>query len=209
MYRELRFHKRKIMIVISNPTEITNEINIINSLFEEGMELFHIRKPNYSIEELRSFLSAINSSYYSKLVLHQHHELAEEFQIKRVHFTEKERLTKPVKLSKPDRYKFLSTSVHSIKDFNILSNAFDYAFLSPIYPSISKQNYVPTKNAFEEIKKRTNHHTKLIALGGISVENIEEVLHNNFDDYALLGAIWNTKNPIENFKKCQTIAQSF
>lgn len=208
MYRELRFHKRKIMIVISNPTEIVNEVSIINSLFEEGMELFHIRKPNYSIEKLRSFLLAIHSNYYSKLVLHQHHELTEEFQIKKVHFTEKDRLNKiPDKFQKSVR--FLSTSVHSIEDFNDLPNVYNYAFLSPIYSSISKQNYVPTKNAFEEIKKRTNHHTKLIALGGISVENIEKVLHNNFDDYALLGAIWNTKNPIENFKKCQTIAQSF
>ena len=197
------------MIVISNPTEIVNETNIIHALFEEGMELCHIRKPNYSIEELRSFLSAINSSYYSKLVLHQHHELAEEFQIKRLHFTEKERLTKPVKLSKPDNYKFLSTSVHSIEDFNELSDAFDYAFLSPVYPSISKQNYRPTKNTFEEIKKRNNQHTKLIALGGISHEDIEEVLCNGFDDFALLGSIWKAKNPVKNLKKCLKIVHSF
>ncbi|WP_445710222.1 thiamine phosphate synthase [Flavobacterium sp.] len=195
------------MIVISNPIEIVNEINIIHSLFEEGMELFHIRKPNYSKEELRLFLSKINSSYYSKLVLHQRHDLAEEFQIKRLHFTEKEKLTKPDRFLKPVRS--LSTSVHSIEAFNGLTKAFDYAFLSPIYPSISKQNYVPTKNALEEIKKRTNQNTKLIALGGVSVENIEEVLTNGFDDFALLGTIWNSKNPIENFKICQQIAHSF
>ena len=198
------------MIVISNPTEIVNEVNIIHTLFEEGMEWFHIRKPNYSKEQLRSFISAIHSSYYSKLVLHQQHNLTEEFQIKRLHFTEKDRLDKiPVRYSKPDWCKSLSTSVHSIEDFNGLPNIFDYAFLSPIYPSISKDKYVPTKNAFEELKKRTNQHTKLIALGGISVENIEEVLTNGFDDFALLGTLWNTKNPIENFKKCQTIVHSF
>ncbi|NHN27968.1 thiamine phosphate synthase [Flavobacterium jejuense] len=195
------------MIVISNPMEIVNETNIINALFEEGMELFHIRKPNYSIEELRSFLSAINSSYYSKLVLHQHHVLAEKFQIKRLHFTEKDRLAKPNRFLKPVR--FLSTSVHSITDFNGLPNIFDYSFLSPIYSSISKENYVPTKNAFEEIKKRTNQHTKLIALGGVSVENIKNTLSNGFDNIAILGTIWNSKNPIENFKKCQKIVHSF
>lgn len=195
------------MIVISNPTEIVNEINLIHTLFKEGMKLFHVRKPNYSKEELRSFLSAINSSYYSKLVLHQHHDLSEEFEIDRLHFTEKDRLAKPNRFLKPDR--FLSTSVHSITDFNGLPNAFDYAFLSPIYPSISKEDYVPTKNALEEIKKRTNQQTKLIALGGISVENIEEVMQNGFDDFALLGTIWNTEKSIENFKKCQKIVHSF
>lgn len=195
------------MIVISNPTEIINETNIIHALFEEGLELFHVRKPNYSIEELRSFLSAINSRYYSKLVLHHHHDLAEEFQIDRLHFTEKDRLNKPNRFLNPVR--FLSTSVHSITDFNGLPNIFDYAFLSPIYPSISKQNYVPKKNAFKEIKMRTNNYTKLIALGGISFENIEEVITNGFDDFALLGTIWNTEKSIKHFKKCQKIAHSF
>lgn len=195
------------MIVISNPTEIVNETNIIHALFEEGLELFHVRKPNYSKEELFSFLLTINSRFYSKLVLHHHHDLAEEFQIDRLHFTEKDRLNKPNRFLKPVR--FLSTSVHSIVDFNGLPDVFDYAFLSPIYPSISKQNYVPIKNAFEEIKKRTNHHTKLIALGGISIENIEEVIINGFDDFALLGTIWNTEKPIKNFKKCQKIVHSF
>lgn len=198
------------MIVISNPTEIVNETNIIHTLFKEGMELFHIRKPDYSKEELRLFLSKINSKYHFKLVLHQHHSLVEEFQMERFHFTEKDRLDKtPVRFLKPDWCKSLSTSVHSIEDFNSLPNAFDYAFLSPIYPSISKENYVPTKNAFEEIKKRTNQYTKLIALGGISSENIERTIANGFDNVALLGTIWNNTNAIESFKKCQKIARSF
>ena len=197
------------MIVISNPTEIVNEINIVHILFEEGMEFFHVRKPIYSKEEMHSFLSAINSNYYSKLVLHQHHELAEEFQINRFHFTEKDReeLKTPARFSKPCRS--ISTSVHSIEGFNNVSNIFDYAFLSPVYPSISKENYIPTKNAFKDIKERTNQHTKLIALGGISPENIEHTITNGFDDIALLGVIWRSTNPIENFKKCQKIVHSF
>ena len=195
------------MIVISNPDEIMNEINIIHALFENDMELFHIRKPDYSKDKMQSFISKINSKYHSKLVLHQYHNLAKEFQIKRLHFTEKDRLTIPDRFQKPVRY--FSTSVHSIVDFNGLPNEFDYAFLSPIYSSISKENYVPTKNAFEEIKKRTNWHTKLIALGGISAVNIQKTINNGFDGIALLGTIWNNKNPIENFKKCQQIARLY
>jgi thiamine-phosphate pyrophosphorylase len=194
------------MIVISNPDEIMNEINIIHALFEEGMELFHIRKPDYSKNKMQSFISKIDSKYHSKLVLHHYHNLAEEFQINRLHFTERERIN-PIRVLNSDWV--MSTATHNIETFNNLKNDFDYAFLSPIYPSISKENYVPTKNAFEEIKKRTNWHTKLIALGGISAENIEKTIHNGFDDIALLGTIWNSKNPIENFKKCQQIVLSF
>lgn len=68
---------------------------------------------------------------------------------------------------------------------------------------------MPETDAFEAIKQRTNFSTKLIALGGISPENIQQTLENGFDDVALLGSIWNSNKSIENFKKCQQIALSY
>lgn len=79
------------MIVISNPTLIKNEISTINLLFENGMELFHIRKPDFSTAEMKAFLSEIKSDYRHYLVLHSHHQLAVEFGIHRIHFTEKKK----------------------------------------------------------------------------------------------------------------------
>src|SRR5207248_661643 len=102
-----------------------------------------------------------------------------------------------------------STSVHSINYFNDLNpksiHKFDYAFLSPIYPSISKPEYSSKINLAETIKQRTNFSTKLIALGGITSENIKTIFENGFDDAAILGTIWASNNPIENFKRCQQI----
>ena len=67
------------MILISNPTTIANEIETIHMLFEEGLELLHIRKPNYSEEEMKDFLSEINQEFRSQLALHSHHQLAIDF----------------------------------------------------------------------------------------------------------------------------------
>lgn len=203
------------MIVISNPIKTNNEINIIHSLFEEGLLLFHVRKPDFSEKEMKAYLSDIKIDFRSQLVLHSHHHLAAEFRINRIHFTEKERIAilNPVaKLTRPTKNTFqkmvkkgihLSTSVHTIEDFNALGNAFDYAFLSPVYPSISKENYSSKTNLLEEIKKRTNYTTQLIALGGMDSKNTAHTLKTGFDDVALLGTIWNSANPIENFKLCQ------
>jgi len=195
------------MIVISNPTEIANEHQIIQALFEEGLELFHIRKPNASEEELRCYITAIDSKYHSKLVLHQQYNLVAEFQLERLHFSEKVRQTIPDTFQK--LVPFLSTSVHTITDFNNLSERYDAAFISPIYPSISKTDYKPTQNLLEQTKERTNWKTKWIALGGISAENIVATLTQGFDDVALLGTIWNSTNPIQNFKKCQKIVHTY
>ncbi|KFF15239.1 thiamine phosphate synthase [Flavobacterium hydatis] len=196
------------MIVLSNPTTITNEINVIHSLFEEGLQLFHVRKPSYSLKEMISFVAQINPEFRPQLVLHSHHELVESFKINRIHFTEEKRKNN---LEFPPKFTnlILSTSTHSISDFNSLTPEFEYAFLSPVYPSISKENYLPKTDLFEAIKDRTNTKTKLIALGGINPENIEKSLTNGFDNVALLGTIWNAENPIKNFKSCQRIALSY
>lgn len=205
------------MIVITNPIPIINEIDTIHSLFENGLGLLHIRKPTFSSAEMKAFLSEIKSDFRQNLVLHSHHHLADEFRINRIHFTEKERIAilNPVaKLTRPTKKALqklvkkglhLSTSVHTIEDFDALDNAFGYAFLSPVYPSISKENYSSKTNLLEDIKKRTNYTTQLIALGGMDSKNTVHALKTGFDDVALLGAIWNTNNPIENFKLCRKI----
>lgn len=195
------------MIVITNPIPITNEIKTIHSLFESGLELLHVRKPDYSEEVMKAFLSKIELRYHSNLVLHQHHNLAEYFGIHRIHYTENQRTQLSIT---SDQFAAFtrSTSTHSIADFNSLNNGFDYTFLSPIYPSISKPDYASNLNHLEMVKQRTNFKTRLVALGGISSENIKETYRLGFDAVALLGTIWNSTNPIENFKLCQQIAHT-
>lgn len=192
------------MIVITNPTAVANEINIIHSLFAEGLSLLHIRKPDFTEEETSVFVSEIGLEFKDRLVLHQHHKLAEKLGINRLHYPEKDRLHFTI----TDEH-LKSTSVHSIENFNGLSETYHYAFWSPIYKSLSKPHYFPTVDAFQELKKRTNYKTQLVALGGITPENIQQTLENGFDDAALLGTIWNSKKPLENFKKCQQIVLSF
>jgi len=192
------------MIVITNPTAVNCEISIIHSLFAEGLPILHVRKPDYSAAEMRSFLTAIGLEFGNQLVLHNHHQLAEEFGINRFHFPKKFRNTITEK-----KEAFFSTATHSISEFNTLKKEYDYAFLSPVFPSLSKPGYHSEINLSESIKKRTNYNTKLVALGGICAENISEILKKGFDDVALLGTLWNSTNPLENFKKCQQTVLSF
>ncbi|MEN2489138.1 thiamine phosphate synthase [Flavobacterium sp. B11] len=199
------------MIVITNPFFIEDEIQMLNSLLEEGLSLLHIRKPDFSELEMAKFIDQIKLEFRTNLVLHSHHQLAKNLGIDRFHFSEKERKKFPARFTKPCRLKSesISTSTHSIEDFNSLENEFDYAFLSPVFKSISKENYHSEVDLFEALKSRTNQHTKIIALGGIDAENIQKTLENGFDDVALLGSIWNNKNPLKQFKLCQQIALSY
>ena len=193
------------MIVITNPSAIPNEISTIDSLFEEGLSLLHIRKPDLSEFEMAQYVHQMRLEFRSKLVLHSHHQLADDFGINRIHFSETERKKNDFSVIEN---MILSTSTHSIEDFNALENIFEYAFLSPVFTSISKENYSPKTDLFEDLAKRKNFNAKVVALGGIHSDNIEKSLQNGFDDVALLGTIWNSPNSIKNFKLCQKIALS-
>ncbi|MCG9791568.1 thiamine phosphate synthase [Flavobacterium algicola] len=199
------------MIVISNPVAVENEIRIIHDLLEQGLELFHIRKPAFSAKEMTDYVTAIGLEYSSQLVLHSHHHLAAALGINRIHLTEKARAEMNTKELNTfiETKVHLSTSVHSISSFNALELHFEYAFLSPVYPSISKTNYKSNTDLFQATKSRTNYQTKLIGLGGMEAENILKALTNGFDDVALLGSIWITDQPIKNFKLCKHIVLSY
>ena len=196
-----------MLIVISSPTPITNEASLINQLFDEGLSVFHLRKPESSSQELVLLLQEINPIYYSKIALHSHHYMAKSFGINRLHYTEASRkqLTE-IDLSEKKTENILSTSVHSIVDYENLSPQFDYAFLSPVFDSISKPGY--QAQSFDLSKKT---EIKLIALGGINETNCCKAFDMGFDGIALLGSVWNSEDKLKTFKaiqsQCPIIAQ--
>ncbi len=189
------------MIIVITPEELVqNETEIINALFQEGLDLLHIRKPFIHSDEMRDFIQKIHSEFYHRLVLHSHYDLAESFNISRFHFRETDRQDE---LYKSFTDKKISTSVHNIETFNELSDDWEYAFISPVFPSISKKGYGKDSNILNAIKNRNNSNVKLIALGGIHEKNINKVVSSRVDGMALLGAIWENDNPLQIFRRCR------
>lgn len=190
------------MFVITNPDNVTNEFTIISKLFQEGLPLLHIRKPHFTMAEMQHYINQIPVEFHSKLVLHQHHVLADTFDINRIHLKEQNRfLFTPDRCSKTIRH--YSTSVHSIEAFNNLPESYQYAFLSPVFESLSKPGYRSEADLLKSPENRMNHTTQLIALGGIDPSNIRSVLQSGFDGIALLGTIWKSNDPILSFRKCR------
>ena len=189
------------MIIVISPEELVqNETEIINQLFQEGLDLLHIRKPFIVQNEMKDFIQKIDSKFHSQVVLHSHYDLAENFNISRFHFREIDRKNG---LYQSFTDKTISTSVHDIESFNHLNKDWEYAFISSVFPSISKKGYGENSNILNDIKKRDNPNVKLIALGGINEKNISEVFESEVDGVALLGAIWEIDEPLNVFKKCR------
>ncbi|MGE4512215.1 MAG: thiamine phosphate synthase [Chryseobacterium sp.] len=189
-----------MIIVIAPEERIQNESELINELFQEGLDLLHLRKPFINRQEMEKFIQKIDMDFHSRLVLYSHYDIAREFNISRFHFRETDRQNG---LFKPFTGQLISTSVHDIETFNTLHKKWDYAFISPVFPSISKKGYGKDSTILNDMKKRSNSAVKLIALGGINENNIHEVFNSGADGVALLGTIWESNEPLKVFRKCR------
>lgn len=188
-----------MIIIITPEKNINNETGIINGLFREELDLLHLRKPFMSRDALADFIRNIDSEFHHRLVLCSHYELAEPFGISRLHFREADRKNN---CQNPFTGKIISTSVHDIETFNGLDKSWAYAFVSPVFPSISKKGYGEHSTVLSEVKKRSNPDVQLVALGGINQYNIQDIFENGADGAALLGAIWENQEPLPVFRAC-------
>lgn len=199
----------KELIVISAPTLLKNEATLINALFDEGLDLFHLRKPEISLNDLLRFVDDIDYRYYERIVFP-----ASTFMdylpvsdiSKKIHFfeylrNETDRLVFD-KLQQEGR--ILSTSIHEIETYKNLPASFDYTFFSPVFDSISKQGYKAMGKEQLNIAN-IKRDIKLIALGGINRFNCLKALEYGFDGIALLGAIWQDDSPVKAFRDIRNV----
>ena len=176
-----------IVIAITTPEVIDEDVYIIKNLLEKGIDIIHLRKPDSDINECRNLLSGLTSEERSKIIIHDYPELYEEFSLKGIH------INKNV-TSLPSGYNgFKTRSCHSFEEIIRYKSEFDYLFLSPIFDSISKVGY---KSNFskEELIWATEEciiDEKVIALGGVTYDKIPYLKSLNFGGIAMSGAIYN------------------
>ena len=186
------------LIVISPPASIKNENKLVLGLFTRGLKLFHLRKPGYSKLQLRNYLMQIPAKFHKKIVIHSHYALVIEFNLKGVHLTEKTR-RKNLPAFFVSKKHSLSASFHSIEAIYRSKRKYNYAFLSPVFDSISKNNY---KSNFKEaeLSGLTKKNKNVVALGGINPYTIKKIKQLDFLGAATLGYIWESQNPIKAFE---------
>lgn len=185
------------LIVISSEEDIRHEAAMVNALFECGMELFHLRKPGWSIEQQRSFLKQLDPSLHARISVHQHHAMAEEFGLKYIHVKESLR---PYYTSNgfAGINQKKSTSFHSYESLKNEGEHFDYCFLSPVFDSVSKTSY--SQQISPELVIGPEIKTRVFALSGITRDNVESIFDRGFYGAAVLGSIWNEpKKALQHF----------
>ncbi|UTW60560.1 thiamine phosphate synthase [bacterium SCSIO 12741] len=188
------------LIVISSPNKSKSEIRHIIGLFEAGLEVFHIKKSDFSRKQMKAYLQMIPRKYHGQLVLHSHYDLAPKFGLKGIHLSKSKRRKSDVlraisfwyaKVFTPGLK--VSKSFHSIQSLINDKGKYEYVFLSPVFDRHDIQEF---SAAFSEKQLRSvlfKTHHKVFALGGIRVGRVELARRTGFDGVALHSAIWKEK----------------
>jgi len=192
------------LIVISNPAPVIDEPMLINNLFMADLQCFHIRKPESDVQTIRELINGIAPRFYNRIALHQFHEIAADYGIKRLHYTERAREASSAEKwqSQLDDGFTLSTSIHNVSLLQDLT-PFDYVFYGPVFDSISKPGY-HSKLAADFKLHKTYMKPKVIALGGVELSNLTKLNMMGFDGAAVLGTLWNEpSNAVERLIQLQ------
>ncbi|SFW75876.1 thiamine-phosphate pyrophosphorylase [Sinomicrobium oceani] len=188
------------LVVITCPGISPDEIPAIIGMFEEGLQTLHLRKPGMNRAETIRFLDQIPETYHPGIALHQHYDITDDYTLKGIHLPEKARKKKDAgTLIDIYRKKELSvsTSFHATEALlSCKADTFDYAFLSPVFDSISKTGY--GGHSFDLSGQELPF--PVLALGGVTPEHIPTALQNGFSGIAVLGYIWNASSPVEAFR---------
>ncbi|MBE6275246.1 MAG: thiamine phosphate synthase [Bacteroides sp.] len=199
------------LILITPPTYFVEEDKIITDLFEEGLDILHLRKPNTAPMFAERLLTLIPEQYHKRIVVHGHFYLKEEYKLKGIHLNSRNP-------QQPNHYKgHLSRSCHSLEEVKEYKKSCDYVFLSPVFDSITKKDYHAnyTPDEIRKAHKAGIIDKKVIALGGIDVDNIRQVKNYGFGGAAIMGALWNKFDArsdydysqlIEHFRKLKKLA---
>lgn len=167
------------------------EDKILTALFDEGLDMLHIRKPDAEPVFAERLLTLLHEDSRERIIVHEHFYLKEEFGLRGVHLSDSSEQL-------PSSYRGLrSTTCHSLQELQEKRNNYDYVFLAPIFDSISNPS---KKSTFSEEDLRQAARTglinkKVIACGGITAENIANIRDYGFGGVCILGDLWNHFSP--------------
>ena len=176
------------LIVVTQPFFFAGEAARIEALFRAGLELLHLRKPASSAEECGALLEQLPPFCRGRIVTHDHFGLVARFGLRGVHLNGRNPLPPPGFAGQR------SASCHSLEELAARKReGFDYLFLSPVFDSLSKRGYraaSPPEALAAAREAGVLDGQRVVALGGIRPELLEQVAAWGFGGAAVLGYVW-------------------
>ena len=178
------------LILLTCPEFFVEEDKILTTLFEEGLDILHLRKPNSEPVFCERLLSLIPEDYHGKILVHDHFYLRDEFNLLGIHLS-KRHPEAPAAYDGP-----VTRTCYDLPSVAEEKPRCEYILLRNIFDSISesenKASFTPDE--LHNAARQGIIDRKVIAEGGVSLDGIDQVREWGFGGVAIRGDLWGRFN---------------
>ncbi|MFA9558571.1 thiazole tautomerase TenI [Evansella sp. AB-rgal1] len=186
--------------LISNGKLSLEEFAIKAGMLEPYVRYFHLREKQLTANQLANGIELLlrEGVPKSKIMVNDRVDVAAAFQVAGTQLAYHSLSVERVKQTFPTLK--VGTSVHSVEEAKIAeANGADYLLYGHIFPSKSKPNLEPKGTS--QLKQLTELITiPVIAIGGITPENIKDTLEAGAKGVAVMSGILEAKDPVTMIK---------
>ena len=163
------------LVLMSTPNFFVEEHHILAALFDEGLEMVHLDKPNSEPVFCERLLSLLPESYRRLIVTHDHFYLQNEYELKGIHLSERNPQV-------PAGYKgCVSCSCDSLDSLSQAKKDRDHVLFDVTDIDLS---------TLKDASKRKLIDKKVFATGDIDLDNVSQIADCGFGGVVLQEAIW-------------------
>ena len=180
-------------------------VRIVGELAENGLDVFQLRAKSMNDNEIIDLirdLSSATSNTKMKLCINDNVNVASKCKglIDILHLGQSD--MKPNEAKKMiDQNIEIGLSITDENQLGNIPNCINYLGVGPIFPTESKNDASEPmgSNTLKKIINKTN--LPVVAIGGISIEDVCDLFKIGVSGVAVISAILNENNPTENFQK--------
>ena len=175
------------LILLTPPDFFVEEDKILTALFEEGLDVLHLRKPGCEPVYSERLLTLLPECHHDQIVVHEHFYLKDEFNLRGIHLNN--RNPEP-----PANYKgHISRTCTKLEQLKEMKKQSNYVFLRNIFDSQSEpeQKSYFTMNDLEKAADNGLIDKKVYALGGMNTDNLQIARDLGFGGVVICGDLWN------------------
>jgi len=186
-------------LVLFTPTRSPWDAKTVVKLFDAGLGRLHVQSVrDWNVRQYEAFLQQVPEAFWNRIVLEEQRDLVLSRKLAGFQMIPGDRI--PPRWPKTAA---LSLKCHSYDEMRSTPKGCHYLFLSPIFPSVSKRDYVPqrTHREFQVIVERWRAEggCPVYGLGGITPQNAAHVRALGFDGMAFIGSVWESTQPVQAF----------
>ncbi|WP_152287501.1 thiamine phosphate synthase [Flavicella marina] len=189
---------------ISQGTSVNEHLENIQQACQAGAELVQLRLKNYSEKKiLKAAQQAreITGHFQTRLIINDHYKIAKEVKADGVHLGKSDTCPKEARKHLYS-WQIIGGTANTIEDCkNLLEKKVDYIGLGPFRFTKTKDNLSPIlgTNGYLTILEELKTDTPIVAIGGITLEDVSEIMTTGVHGIAVSGEVTKDFNKINTF----------